>query len=85
MSQPKFLLDSVKNVVSECRDLSSAPIVLGGAGYSIFPRSVLAYLGADMGIQGEGESAFVALLERIGGKEDVSGIPEHRNLDQGNR
>src|SRR5208283_3095716 len=36
MNSPRFLLEAVKNVVSACRRLTSAPIVLGGAGYSIF-------------------------------------------------
>lgn len=75
MEPPKFLLDSVKSVVAICRSLSDAPIVLGGAGYSIFPKAALAYLGADMGIQGEGESAFVVLLDRLARKADLSGIP----------
>jgi len=70
-----FLLDAVKEVVDDLRSLSHAPIVLGGAGFSIFPRSVLAYLGADMGIQGEGEAAFVELLERLNRKADPRGIP----------
>jgi len=74
MSKPRFLLDPVKKVVTECRSLSDAPIVLGGAGYSIFPKSSLAYLGADMGIQGEGERAFVTLLERLTKKAKLSGI-----------
>ena len=38
MERPNFLLDQVRTVVSECRNFSDAPIVLGGAGYSIFPR-----------------------------------------------
>ena len=75
METPTFLLDSVRNIVSDCRNLSNAPIVLGGAGYSIFPKTALEYLGADMGIQGEGESAFVLLLERLSRKSDLSGIP----------
>ncbi len=75
MENPRFLLDSVKRVVAKYRSLSDAPIILGGAGYSIFPRSALAYLGADMGIQGEGETAFVTLLERLRRKADLSGIP----------
>ena len=58
MENPKFLLNPVKNVVSECQNISDAPIVLGGAGYSIFPQAVLDYLGADIGIEGEGEVAF---------------------------
>jgi len=75
MEHPKFLLAPVKAVVAECRRLSDAPIVLGGAGYSIFPREVLDYLKADMGIQGEGEQAFVMLLERLKRKTDLLRIP----------
>jgi radical SAM superfamily enzyme YgiQ (UPF0313 family) len=75
MESPNFLLDGVRTVVSECRSLSDAPIVLGGAGYSIFPRRALEYLKADMGIQGEGEKAFVMLLERLEHKGDISEIP----------
>lgn len=72
---PKFLLDKVKEVVTVCRDLSNTPIVLGGAGYSIFPESALAYLDADFGIEGEGEIAFPALLMRLENNDDLSGIP----------
>ena len=75
MDNPNFLLDPVRAVISECRRLSDAPIVLGGAGYSIFPKSALEYLKADMGIQGEGERSFVMLLERIERRADISEIP----------
>jgi radical SAM superfamily enzyme YgiQ (UPF0313 family) len=62
MQCPRFLLASLQQVVTVCRASCSSPIVLGGAGYSIFPESALAFLGADMGIRGEGEAAFPALL-----------------------
>jgi len=75
METPAFLLDSVRNIVSVCRSVPNTPIVLGGAGYSIFPKTALAYLGADMGIQGEGEAAFILLLEQLRRKADLSGIP----------
>ncbi|MFH2128876.1 MAG: radical SAM protein [bacterium] len=75
MENTQFLLGAVKTVVSVCRSLSDAPLILGGAGYSIFPRSALAYLEADMGIQGEGEAAFVKLLARLEQKYDLKGIP----------
>ncbi len=58
MENPRFLLDPVKEIVARCRSLSRARIVLGGAGYSIFPEGALSFLGADMGIQGEGEVVF---------------------------
>jgi len=62
MQSPRFLLGSLKQVVAVCRAAWSSRIVLGGAGFSIFPESALAYLGGDMGIRGEGETAFPALL-----------------------
>jgi radical SAM superfamily enzyme YgiQ (UPF0313 family) len=75
MQNPRFLLNPVKEIVAECRNLSEARIVLGGAGYSIFPGSSLSFLGADMGIQGEGEAVFPALIERIERGADLSGLP----------
>ena len=61
MSNPRFLLEPLKEVIDLCRG-SHALIALGGAGFSIFPEPTLTYLGADMGVQGEGEAAFPALL-----------------------
>jgi radical SAM superfamily enzyme YgiQ (UPF0313 family) len=75
MENPRFLLDPIKDIVSACRGLSEAPIVLGGAGYSIFPGSALSLVGADMGIEGEGEVVFPELIERMGRGADVSGLP----------
>ncbi len=62
---PRFLLEQAREVVAACRAHSAAPVVVGGAGYSIFPRAALDYLGADYGIRGDGETAFPALLERL--------------------
>lgn len=75
MENPSFFLEQVKKVVAECRNLSGARIILGGAGYSIFPESALRYLEADIGIQGEGENAFALLLDRIERGEGIAGSP----------
>jgi radical SAM superfamily enzyme YgiQ (UPF0313 family) len=72
MKEPRFLLEEAKEAVSCCRNISDAPVVLGGAGFSIFPESSLQYLGAHMGIQGEGEEAFPLLLARMERKADLS-------------
>jgi len=75
MHRPKFLLEEVKNTIHYCRSLSDAPIILGGAGYSIFPDAVLSYLEADMGIQGEGEYIFPELLKRLEKGMGLTGLP----------
>ena len=54
MENPRFLLDTVKEVVAQCRKQTNATIILGGAGFSIFPQATLDFLKADIGIQGEG-------------------------------
>ena len=75
MENTRFLLDQAKGVVADCRAVSDARIVLGGAGFSLLPEAVLAYLGVEMGIQGEGEKAFTTLLDHLERGADLSGVP----------
>jgi radical SAM superfamily enzyme YgiQ (UPF0313 family) len=83
MANPRFLLARAREVVSQCRNFSRALIVLGGAGYSLFPQSALQYLGADMGVQGEGEGVFPALLDSLGKGRSLSGLPGLSLRDSG--
>ncbi len=75
MRNTRFLLDQAGDAVTWCRESTDAPIVLGGAGFSILPQPILDYLGAEMGIQGEGEAVFPELLKRIDKGEDATDIP----------
>jgi radical SAM superfamily enzyme YgiQ (UPF0313 family) len=47
------------------RDLAGAPVVIGGSGFSIFPRELLELSGADYGVCGAGEAPLLALLEAL--------------------
>jgi radical SAM superfamily enzyme YgiQ (UPF0313 family) len=71
---PVFLLPRAKSVIDECKSRSKAPIIVGGPGYSIFPGSALKYLGADFGIQGEGEQAMIDFLARIEKNAPLDGL-----------
>jgi radical SAM superfamily enzyme YgiQ (UPF0313 family) len=75
MQNPRFLLDETRTVIETCRATSSAPIVLGGAGYSLFPDAVLAYLRADYGVVGDGEEVFPALLDCLARQVDPCSLP----------
>lgn len=64
------------------RSLSDAPIVLGGAGFSVMPRELMATLEADYGISGEGERAMPELLEAIAGDRPLDEVGSlHRWVD----
>ncbi len=75
MEDPKFLLDHAREVVEACKGSSNVPVVLGGAGYSIFPEKALEYLGADMGIQGEGEIPMPLLIQYMEQGRSLSQVP----------
>lgn len=75
MKNPRFLLDQAREAIGWCRELTTVPVILGGAGFSIFPQEVLDYLGADLGIQGEGEIAFPKVLKRLQTGVKPEGLP----------
>jgi radical SAM superfamily enzyme YgiQ (UPF0313 family) len=75
MKNSRFLLDQARKTVGWCKGISAAPVILGGAAFSIIPQPILDYLGADMGIQGEGETVFPLLLRRLQTGQKLEGLP----------
>ena len=57
------------------RQKTNGALVVGGSGFSIFPREILTLTGADYGIRGEGEAGFVSLLATLKSGRNVSAIP----------
>ena len=66
-------LEGVRRIVSQCR--GKAPVVVGGSGFSLMPREVLAYLDADYGVIGEGEEVLPRLISCIEEKSAPSALP----------
>jgi hypothetical protein len=52
-------------MVGWIRGATAVPVVLGGAAYSLQPETLLARLGADYGVVGEGERAFRDVVDRL--------------------
>ncbi len=72
-----FFLPEVREVVSALRNLTDAPVVLGGVGFSVTPEAAMDFCGADYGISGDGELAFVRFLSALEegcGFEQVPGL-----------
>jgi len=64
-----FVADA-RRLVRTIKSQSPVPVVLGGAGYSLFPRELLETCGADFGIVGDGEQ-FVELVDALDRGLDV--------------
>jgi radical SAM superfamily enzyme YgiQ (UPF0313 family) len=70
---PISYLPEVRGIVDRLRELTTAPIVVGGSGASLCPGEVLEYLQADYVVSSDGELSFVRLLEVLGN----GGTPEN--------
>ena len=66
-----FFLPGIRDIVSSLHRRCGSPVVLGGVGYSVMPEAVVEFCGADFGIAGEGEEAFVRLLGALGHEIDA--------------
>jgi len=70
-----FFVPRLKEMIGCLRAHTSAPLILGGSGFSIMPEAILQYCGLDLGIWGEGEYSLPLLLSKIVAGEDYHGVP----------
>ena len=73
-TDPVGFIDGYRTVMDAVRQVSPAPVVLGGSGFTLFPRRVLAELSADFGIVGEGER-LNRLIDALETGQDPTGLP----------
>ena len=73
---PEAYFPQVKELVDHLKELGPAPVVLGGAGFSVAPREFMEFTGADFGLVGEGEESFARFLPAYPGRdwEKVPGL-----------
>lgn len=71
---PLYFVIGYQELVAWLRERSGAVIVCGGSGFTIMPVQVLAMLGADYGIIGEGER-FGLLVDALSGHRNPEEIP----------
>jgi hypothetical protein len=61
----------VSRIILPVHKMTSAKIILGGSGFSIFPQELMGITQADYGIIGEAEVALLKLLDSIDKGEEV--------------
>ena len=55
----------LRELVARIKATSTAPVILGGPGFSLMPEELLAHTGADHGVAGPGEEALPELLSML--------------------
>ena len=63
-----------KEITDAVREKCNAPVIIGGAGFSIYPGRLFEILKPDYGIAGEGEESLRQLIESLERGEEPSGI-----------
>ena len=79
-----FFLPAYQDIINLIQMQTSAPIILGGAGFSTMPEAVLSLFNLDIGIWGEGEIALPAVIDRMLTSRDYRNIPGLVYRSQGN-
>jgi len=75
MLRPASCLEPIEREFLPLLRRSPAPLVLGGSGFSLLPQALMARLGADYGVVGEGERALPALVRALRAGQDPEAIP----------
>lgn len=71
----KTFVPRLAAVVRQIRALTTAPIVIGGNGFSLFPREICAATGADFGICGDGEESLPMLARLVADGGRLDSVP----------
>ncbi len=75
LASQDFCIDKYRQVIDMLKTVTSAPIILGGSGFSIMPGAVLEYYGLHLGIWGEGELSLPLLVDRIALQQAYTDVP----------
>ena len=70
-----FCLERTRNLLELICRLTSAPVVLGGCGFSLFPEAALDYCRVELGIVGEGEEPLARLARAVAEDRPLSQVP----------
>lgn len=75
MASQDFFIPRLKEITDAIKELTQAPIVLGGAGFSVAPEAILDFCDLEWGLWGEGETALPELAQRLAQGKPFRDIP----------
>ncbi len=70
----EYFVPGYRRLIERIKNTSDCIVVIGGAGYTLFPRQLLEYTGADYGVAGYGEEALPRLIKALESGGDLGAI-----------
>ncbi|MGL4957109.1 MAG: lipid biosynthesis B12-binding/radical SAM protein [Bacteroidales bacterium] len=67
-------IDWYNTIISTARKYCNSTLIIGGAGFSVFPKLLFDYLKPDYGIWSEGETSLCELIKGLESKKDIREI-----------
>ncbi len=74
MRDTAFFLDGLRQLVTAVRELTAAPIVLGGAALAVMAEEIMRFADVSCAVLGDGEAVFPRLLECLEHGEPFDGL-----------
>ena len=74
MRSPVFFIADMLPLMAAIRGTTGSPVILGGAALSVMPAEILAALGANAAVPGDGEVVFPKLLDRLAQHMPLDGL-----------
>jgi len=79
----RSFLPWLRELVSAVKRQTTAPVILGGVGFSISPELSMKFSGADYGVAGDGEEAAILLTQRLQEGQSIADLPNLVHLHKG--
>ena len=70
-----FFVPQLKEITDHLRTRTSAPLILGGSGFSVMPEAILSYCDVDLGLWGEGEHSLPLLVAKMATNQEWRDVP----------
>ncbi len=74
LSSGAWFVPRLGEIIELIRSATPVPIVLGGCGFSIFPVRILETCGVDLAVVGDGEDAFLKLVQCLTDGKDYRSV-----------
>jgi radical SAM superfamily enzyme YgiQ (UPF0313 family) len=72
-NQKNFIYD-YRDMVQALKKITESTVIVGGAGFSIYPEKLFSFLGCDFAVVGEGENAICELIQALEAKKEYGSI-----------